>query len=458
MSPVDHRAILASLKQALRTQSGSSCWWVAFSGGLDSSALLHALQQWREQDDWPGVSLKAVHVNHGLSPYADQWQSHCQTVCNALDVPLIVERVSVQNRGKGLEAAARKARYAAFEQQLGAGDTLLTAHHQDDQAETLLLRLLRGAGTRGMAAMDEARPLGKGQLLRPLLSVSRQSLQNYARHYRIAFCDDDSNSQQHFDRNYLRQSILPLLRQRWPQLTQTWARSAQVLADNEEIVAAVAAKDLAACQPELARLGWRIQLAGFSQLPVARRNNVIRYWCDEHALPLPEYRHLQLLADAITAYRQNLSQTIALQWSEVALRQFRDSLYLLPAVETNRPELVELMLPQAEGAVSLLPNGSVLKQTIATGGLRRDLGPLIVRWRQGGERCHPAHRRHSQTLKKCLQEYGLEPWLRDCVPLIFAGEKLVAVADLWVEAECAVGPKQPGWCWQWYFPGNSPRQ
>ncbi|HDQ9214135.1 TPA: tRNA lysidine(34) synthetase TilS, partial [Pseudomonas aeruginosa] len=201
------------LLQALAPWREAGGWCVAFSGGLDSTVLLHLLAQLARSEALPALS--ALHVHHGLQAAADGWPAHCQAVCRSLGIPLRVERVQVAVGGS-IEQAARDARYRAFQANLGEGQVLLTAQHLDDQAETLLFRLLRGAGLRGLAAMPASRPLGGGRLCRPLLGVSRAELEAYAQTHRLDWVEDPSNQDPRFSRNYLRREIMPRLASHWP--------------------------------------------------------------------------------------------------------------------------------------------------------------------------------------------------------------------------------------------------
>ena len=246
---------------------------VGYSGGMDSHVLLVWLAQFVRLN--PGYSLQAVHVHHGLNPHSDAWAEHCLRICRELNVSCVVERVTVsQSRRESLEACAREVRYQALARHLAQGGTLLTAHHQDDQLETLLLALKRGAGVRGLAAMPSRQPFATGELVRPLLDCSRARLLEWARQHQLRWIEDDSNQDERFDRNFLRAQILPLLQERWPSFGRTASRSAELCGEQEALANEVAASDLIVCQ----QADGSLLLAELARLSPPRRHNLLRYW------------------------------------------------------------------------------------------------------------------------------------------------------------------------------------
>ncbi|MBV2205059.1 MAG: tRNA lysidine(34) synthetase TilS, partial [Pseudomonas sp.] len=267
-------------------------WCVAFSGGLDSTVLLQLLADLARREALP--PLRAIHVHHGLQPAADAWPEHCRRVCTALGIPLEVVHVQVE-AGCSLEQAARQARYAAIEMRLEEGEVLLTAQHRDDQAETLLFRLLRGAGVRGLAAMPARRRLGRGWLMRPLLDVSRGELEAHARRLGLAWVEDPSNDSLDFSRNYLRHQVMPLLAQRWPQSVTTLARTAAHMTEAQRLLDELAEMDLAMMAPPAA-YAWlpvpSLMLGPMLSLSPARQRNALRHWLASFTA-LPDSEHWQ---------------------------------------------------------------------------------------------------------------------------------------------------------------------
>ncbi|HTF96014.1 MAG TPA: tRNA lysidine(34) synthetase TilS [Cellvibrio sp.] len=405
-----------------------SVWWIGFSGGLDSTALLHALAQL----DLP-ITLHALHVNHQISPNANAWQHQCEQFCKQLGVAFLAEKVQVKNAGKGIEDAARAARYSIFERYVNPGDFLLTAHHSNDQAETLLLRLMRGTGPRGLAAIAGERKLATGgKLIRPLLHFSRSALETYAREQQLNWVDDESNQDDHYDRNFLRNQIMPLLQTRWPVFMRKWQQTAELCAQQETLLEEFAQQDLEGANSRTERVGQSIDLLWLKSLSVARRQNLLRYWLRRANCELPEATHWQQLEAQLFSAREDAA--VEITWGQYSLRPYQDRLFLLPA------EFPALKLQFIE---------TVANNNAAPHYLRADLPDLEIRYRTGGERCKPFGRNHSQTLKKLFQEYQLEPWLRHRVPLVYSEENLVAVGDLWICDGYVAGQGEAGLLLTW---------
>ncbi len=405
--------------------SNETTWWVALSGGLDSCVLLHSLATLNLP-----VKLHALHINHQISPNANSWQQHCADLCAQLNIPFTAVSVDVKNTGRGIEDAAREARYAVFTLHLTQNDYLLTAHHADDQTETMLLRLMRGTGPRGLAAMAQQRPLGAGTLHRPLLSFTRVELEAYAQANGLSWVNDESNSNDHYDRNYLRNQVMPLLRERWPSFANKWQQTADLCAANEALIDELAAQDLVLADFKTEFVGTSISLSYLEGLSSNRRNNLIRSWLRGQGLSTPEQQHIEQIERQVLAVRQDAETQVT--WGDVSLRVYRQRVYALPLADLP---LVPDVLPDFASVLEL-PSGFVLhfgfceKHTKPL--LKTDLSNLHCRFRQGGERCKPVGRGHSQTLKRLLQDYDVEPWLRESLPLIYSGDELVAVADLWI--------------------------
>lgn len=387
--------------------------WVALSGGLDSTVLLHLLSA-------EGEPVSAVHVHHGLSPNSDDWADRCAELADSLGVPLVTRQVVVDT-ADGVEAGARDARYREFRHLLAPGDQLLLAHHGDDQVETFFLRLLRGAGPQGLSGMRSSRPLGQGTLLRPLLGVARSELETYARENELSWIEDESNRDLRFDRNFLRARVLPLLSDRWP-LRQRIQRAARNLEESAVLLQELAESDLRDCRRRPERLGESIALDRYLALRPERQRNLLRSWAESLGGVWPSALQLAELEQQLASAEPDRQPAVPL--GQMVARRFRDRLFLTPS------------LPEVPKSFSVTWGGQGVLQLAGGGSLGGLPGwpaaQYRVAFRQGGERARPLERQHSQTLKKLMQEYGLEPWLRDRVPLIFEGDRLLAVGDLFL--------------------------
>ncbi|MBR9909149.1 MAG: tRNA lysidine(34) synthetase TilS [Gammaproteobacteria bacterium] len=434
-SPVD------TLQQFVAQRPQVQRWLVAYSGGLDSTVLLHCLARLKLTQP-----LLAIHVHHNLSPRADSWQAHCRATCAALGITFHTANVQLTDTGKGLEDAARTARYRVFKQLLQVGDGLLLAHHRDDQAETLLLRLLRGSGPKGLAAMPEQRPLGRGNLYRPWLGLERAQLLQLAQQWGIDWVEDESNLSQDFDRNYLRHQVLPALQQRWPGFSQRWQQSARLCGQYDALAEQVAAQDLQLAEPRPERCGASIDLPVVKALDPFRRGNLLRHWIASLGLEMPEQVHLQEIeTQLINAAEPDVAEV---RWGRLALRCYRQRVYAIPQWREPAPA------PRAWSGAEPVHWGcwQLSLQPVNAGGFSIPAAGFTLARRQPGERCQPSWRNHSQTLKKLLQEVGLEPWLRDQVPILRASgsDAIVAVGDLWVCRDALV-EQGPGYRLQWCY-------
>ncbi|HEY8521263.1 MAG TPA: tRNA lysidine(34) synthetase TilS [Gammaproteobacteria bacterium] len=418
------QAFLARLREALEALPlEAPRFAVAYSGGVDSTVLLAALV--RLDAAHP---VRALHVNHGLAADADRWEASCARTAAALGVPFASARVRVAADGSGLEAAARRARYEALAGLLAPGETLLTAHQADDQLETVLLRLLRGAGVRGLRGIAPFAPFGPGYLARPLLGFSRAEIRAAAERWGLEWIEDPSNASLDHDRNYLRHAVLPALVRRWPAAGRRAALTAAQMRDAEEILADVAAADARAF-PELDRL----PAAALGALTAARRRNFLRHAIRALGLPVPHAHHVERLLEAVAHRRPGAHAVI--RWPGAEARIYRDHVYLLRPLEPGsgpgyRGRLaLDAPWQGPEGRLEAVPTAG---EGIAAPWLAEG---LELRFRAGGERFKPAGRAHSVSLKHWLQDEGIVPWMRDRVPLLFRGGRLVAVADLAVAAE-----------------------
>jgi len=387
---------------------------VAFSGGMDSSVLLHALAQ------MPAVrtrGLRAIHVDHDLHPDSRRWSEQCCSVAREIDVPITVLAVNVErDSGTGLEDAARAARYAAVERNLAPGEILALAQHRDDQAETILLKLLRGAGPEGLGGMRTLRQFAAGYLWRPLLDVPRSVLVEYARQQALRWLEDPSNTDTRLRRNFLRSEIVPRLVQRWPDAPAALAHSATWARAAADFIADQARTTLAGMQGlDPATLRWNDWLA----LPDALRDLVLRLWLRDLQLDEPAHFHVAELERQLQAAQD---RTPCLSFESTQLRRYRDLLYAMRSL----PAVPEDWEAAWNGAPLDLPGGGSLRLD------RADAPDVVlrVRYRRGGERVKPAGSAHMRDLRTLLQESGIPPWMRERIPLICNGDELLAIGDL----------------------------
>lgn len=411
--------------------------WVAFSGGLDSTVLLHWLQTHAR------IQPIAVHVHHGLQAAADAWDSHCREFCKQRDIEYHLLTVDVEGIAEqGLEAAARQARYQALAGLLADGDVMLTAHHLDDQGETLLLQLLRGSGPHGLAAMPAVSRLGKGRLLRPLLSVSREQLSAYAGAHQLTWVEDPSNDDTRLRRNYIRQEVMPTLQHMWPNYRKSLFRSAALQAESAVLLDELASIDLEAVSgPDDSLVVSRLRA-----MHQARRRNLIRYWLRTQRLRVPNHAHMQRIETDMLAAGKAANPVV--QWGNVELRRYRDALLAMSRLPAP-PEALTLQWDLRQPLELPAGCGSLRAERAQGAGLRLETPRLEVRFKQTAESIRPVFSKHHKRLKHLFQENDVPPWVRERLPLIYHKHCLASVADRWIAAEHAVGQGEQGWRIHW---------
>lgn len=415
---------------------------LGLSGGMDSVALLSVLAGLAAGMRF---ALRAVHVNHGISPNAGRWAEFCAALCARLGVALEVAQVDIAPyRDLGLEGAARKARYEVFSRV--DADFVVLAQHRDDQTETLLLRLLRGAGLRGLAAMPALRPIagGSAKLLRPLLEVARAEIEEFARARGLEWVEDESNADTARRRNFLRHRVLPAIEEQFPAARVAIARAAGHLAEAGELLDAMAQNDLRECSE-----GGAVDVPALLGLGEPRARNVLRYWCDTHGIePLAAARLAELLRQLKESRVDARTALAAGTWR---LLRYRDRLHLRPAAAPVEQDMREAW--NGENALPLLALGGVLKfkpeegRGLSVARLRSER--VTVRLRRGGERLRLDHRRPRRSLKNLFQEQGVPPWHRDRLPLVYCGESLVCVPGIGDACEFRAQPGEAGLIVTW---------
>jgi len=439
-------AFLSShLKLASTPDSAPPQLLLALSGGLDSTALLHLLVAAKRS---LAFELSALHVHHGLSANADRWADFCKLQCDLLNIALQVVPIALEkNPALGIEAAARQLRYAAlFNYQLDAAsgrrpDFIVSAHHQDDQAETLLLQLLRGAGVKGlasMAAIDHNR-----RLLRPLLGISRQTLQAFAEQQSLSWCEDESNTNTQFERNYVRHELLPMLDARFQGVKSVLARTAAHLAEANDLLDNLAAIDGAALLQDNS-----LCMQGLRALTLARAKNLLRYWFARNALAMPNSEQLNEIVQQLLNAAADANVSIALQ--HLSLKRFQQRAYLV----REQAQLAFDLVWNGEAEI-ILPNGGRLTFSQVTGrglALKFGMSKLRISSRDGGERFKPNVLRPTRTLKHLLQEANIAPWLRLQLPLVYWHDTLAYVPGIGIAHELQAAADEPGVEIIWYAP------
>ena len=388
--------------------------FVAYSGGLDSSVLLHLVAHERGCDQ-----VIAWHVNHGLQAAANAMEQFCREQAGSLGVRVEVDRLDMSDVDGNIEAEARERRYRLFASRLAQNDLLLTAHHADDQAETFLLNALRGSGSAGLRGIATQRELGNGHLLRPLLDYSRDQLETYAREHEIAWFNDPSNSQLRFDRNYLRQQVMPVIRARWPHALGGFAMACALQAETRQVLDEVAEADFELCRRGASECIDTLDIPELLTLSPGRRNNLIRYWVRQAGFgSLPQGR----LGSLLGQLEARADRGPRIEGSGFSIRIYDRRLFLVP--ENPQPALEESYVFGQQSRIAIEPLQLDLSRAelLAQVGSDETGQELTIRLR----RCAvPDGDRH--RLKRLFQKHRVPPWRRDRVPQVYLDGRLVGI-------------------------------
>ncbi len=409
---------------------------IALSGGLDSVVLLHLFARLREIE--PNLTLSAHHINHGLSKNAQSWSDFCHDLCANLVIDFTCSRVHLNKQTRtSLEALAREKRYACLRERLSANSYLVTAHHQDDQLETVLLALKRGSGNTGLQGIRHKQKLKSGYLIRPLLNCSRAQLEDYAALFQLDWIEDESNDDQVFDRNFIRHTISPLLKMRWPGISKSVARTATICQEQQQILDEIAAQDFSTavfCFLNQQALNFE-QLKKISS---GRRNNVLRFWFKENELDYPSAIQLQTIwTDVVLAKNDALP---VMQFKGYSIRRYRQHIYLLRDrdIAADCCESIvwqgEKKISLADGRVKLFFNHIEGEDNLSEVLKFQENSKIEICFRQqlpAQLTCKPIGRTGSRSIKKLLHEYHVPPWLRDLVPFILINGELRLAVGLW---------------------------
>ncbi len=411
-------------------------YWIAYSGGMDSHVLLYVLAQLRHTHS---LSLKAIHINHGLSRQAAYWAKHCAQICENLQIDF-VEKILPSNQinTTNIEEMARQYRYYIFSKLLSAGDFVLTAHHQEDQAETVLLQLLRGSGPKGLSAMPHIKLLAKGFHGRPLLCTSHSDIKKYAEAQGLQWIEDESNTNTHFTRNFLRNDVIPMLKKRWPTLDTQLARVARHCAEAQSILDSVAADDLATLIDSSMQT---LCIKTLKQFNDARQRLILREWIKSQNFPLPsEVKMRQIQYYCLEA---GIDKSPLIQWADVTLRRYQGKLYMMKSFQKH-DEKQTMHWDMKQPLV--LPTIGILKSTLTQGqGLLASIDHVSVRFRLGAEKCILPGRSHHHSLKNLFQDWKIPPWERARIPLLFVGDRLIAVTGFFMDEKFCAKENEKGY-------------
>ena len=410
---------------------------VALSGGIDSVVLLHLIHQLQKTQNF---TLKASHVHHGLSKNADKWVKFCEKLCTKLSIPLDVNYVKLpQKKSLGIEGEARQLRYEKLLQ--SQTDLVVLAHHEDDQAETFLLQLIRGAGVKGLSSMahfDDTR-----RLWRPLLNASRIDIESYAKKHKLKWIEDESNQNIDFDRNFIRSKVLPILKNRFNHIIKVISRSSSHLAEAQHLLDDLAKMDL---KSNLKSINYKnkLQVKTLDKLSSARAKNALRFWLEINDQTMPSKDLLdELLRQVLTAKKD---ATIKIQLSkEFEIGRYQDEIYVVPKKQKIQKNYEIIWTGEPE---IILPNGQKLtfKKTKGRGINLKFLKnkKITIRNRKGGESFKPDSKRPTKKIKQLLQESDLPPWERDSLPLVFIGDELASIPNFGVDIKYQGKPQETG--------------
>lgn len=393
---------------------------VAYSGGVDSTVLLHVLTQLKQQQR-PDLQLSAIYIHHGLSQNADSWARHCQQQCQIWQVPLIIEKVRLDPMAGNIEQQARNARYQAIYRHLKSDQMLCTAQHLDDQCETFLLALKRGSGPAGLSAM----PVESNRHLRPLLTISRQQIEAYANRHQLTWIEDESNQDDHYDRNFLRLKVLPLINQRWPQFSQMVARSASLCQQQEALINELLDNEF----HQLLTTQGQLRLSPLINYSEYKRNAILRMWFRQQGIMMPSQKQLALIWQTVVEAKEDANPKFVLHNKQI--RRYQNQLYLLPLYDDTEHLVINWDLTSP----LVLPDNIGQLQSHYQHDLNCRLPQadeaVTVRFHAQG-RLQIVNRQGSRAIKKIWQEHQIPPWMRTRTPLIYYNEQLICAVGVFV--------------------------
>ena len=414
---------------------------VALSGGVDSIVLLNALNQFLQKD----YSIRAIHINHNLDKDSQSWADFCKRACDQLQIQIDVHSVKVNTKeGFGTEAAARKARYNKLQGSIQEGEWLMTAHHQDDQLETILLRMARGTGIEGLQGIQKQFNFGRGKILRPLLGVSKSEIIKYAQEKKLDWVMDSSNEKTYFDRNYLRMKVIPTLKERWPAFSSSVSRLSDISTQTSTLLKELAEQDLG--------INYQVRnvdIMLFKNKSIGRVINIIRFLILKNEMPAPS---MKVLNSGVSTLLNPVSINPTMVWGKYCIKRYLDKLYFLELSVLKPSQTDQLMKWSIDKPLILDKNGSKLAATMAKGqglSLKKCDKNLDVQFRKGGESIRPVGHKITKKLKKLFQENHIFPWVRDKIPLLYKKNELIGVGDLWFNQNFIASAEEDGFLVNW---------
>ena len=414
---------------------------IAFSGGMDSTVLLHVMKNIIDEKS----QIRAIHINHNIVDNSKVWTRTCKSICKNFGIDIEIISLEVTHNGYGLEAAARDERYKKLKEKLYENEYLLTAHHEEDQMETVFLRMARGTGLDGLQGINEKYSFGEGIIFRPMLEVSKTSVMDYAKEHQLKWVEDSSNQDTHFDRNFLRKKIIPQFRERWPSIASSVSRLSQLSAQNIKILNQIAEEDIG-------------PIANMNELPLAklldksfeRANNMLRYIILANGMSIPSMKTLQ---DGLKEMLDPETDKSVIAWKDYCIRKYKNHLYFLSNSDLE-PNKVDVRIPWEIGkTVNLGENIGTIEATFIHGdglSIEKCENKLTISYRQGGELIKPIGHRINKSLKNLFQENQILPWMRDKIPLIYYQDELVSVADLWFNQNYVASQNEAGFVVNWH--------
>jgi len=414
---------------------------VSLSGGVDSIVLLYALNQSLVK----GCYIRAMHINHNLAKDSESWADFCKKTCDQLQIQIDIHSVKVNNKeGFGIEAAARKARYYKLQNSIQEGEWLMTAHHQDDQLETVLLRMARGTGVEGLQGIQKQFNFGRGNILRPFLGVSKSEILGYAREKKLDWVVDTSNQETYFDRNFLRMKVIPTLKERWPAFSSSVSRLSDISTQTTILLKELAEQDLGSNYP-IKNLNIEI----FKNKSIGRIINIIRFLILKNEMSVPSKK---VLNSGVTTLLNPKSVNPSMVWDNYCIKRYLDKLYFLKLSQLQPNKCNKLMNWSIDQPLILDEDGSTLAATMAKGqglSVKKCNKNLDVQFRKGGESIRPVGHQITKKLKKLFQEDHILPWTRDKIPLLYKKNELIGVGDLWFNQNYIASAEEDGFLINW---------